>query len=300
MSDQETKSPAEHIAEQRINRRAFLQGTGAAVAAGTLFHQASAQDATPSAASTPEAATPTAAATPEAMMAGMESATLPTDLRPASFFSIHEAATVDALTSRIIPGDASDPGAHEAGVVFFIDRMLAGTNLGYDLKTYTQGPFPIIEESQTAVEFSSAPNTYLAVFIQSGDISRYGFQSVLSPQDMYRLSIEFLDAHTNAKYKSDFVDLNEQQQDEVITTLQQDKAEEFTGPSGKAFFSVLRNDTIKGMFSDPMYGGNFGMAGWSLVGYPGAQRIYTAADMANTTFTRAPQNLGQMMANEGH
>ncbi len=296
MSDQETRSQAEHIAEQRLNRRVFLQGTGAAVAAGAMLHQVSAQDATPSAAS-PEAATPSAAGTPKAIMSGME---MTPDMRPASFFSIHEAATVDALVSRIIPGDASDPGAHEAGVVYFIDRMLAGTNLGYDLKTYTQGPFPMTEESQTPVEFSSSPNSYLAVFIQSGNISRYGFQSVLSPQDMYRLSVEFLDAHTNAKYNDNFVDLDESKQDEVLTTLQQDKAEEFTGPSSKAFFSVLRNDAIKGMFSDPMYGGNAGMVGWSLIGYPGAQRLYTADDMANTTFSRNPQSLGQMMANDGH
>jgi len=293
MSDQETKSPAEQIAEQRLNRRVFLQGTGAAVAAGAVLHRTSAEDATPSA----QSATPTAAGTPEAVMTGME---MTPDMRPASFFSIHEAATVDALVSRLIPGDASDPGAHEAGVVYFIDRMLAGTNLGYDLKTYTQGPFPMTEESQTPVEFTSAPNSYLSVFIQSGNISRYGFQSVLSPQDMYRLSVEFLDAHTNAKYQGDFVDLDASQQDEVITTLQDDKAEEFTGPSGKAFFSVLRNDAIKGMFSDPMYGGNMGMVGWSLIGYPGAQRFYTADDMANTSFSRAPQSLGQLMANEGH
>ena len=127
--------------------------------------------------------------------------TCPTAERPAAFFTIHEAETVDALASRLIPGDASDPGAHEAGVVFFIDRMLAGTNQGYDLKTYTQGPFPVTEEAQTPVESSSAPDLYRAVFITSDNISRYGFQSILSPQDMYRRGIEFLDAHTNSQLR---------------------------------------------------------------------------------------------------
>ena len=286
MSDQETKSPAERIAEQRLNRRSFIQGTSAAVAAGAILHHTSAEDATP-----------TAAGTPDAVMPGMEMATVE---RPAAFFNLHEAATVDALASRLIPGDASDPGAHEAGVVYFIDRTLAGTNLGYDLKTYTQGPFPVTEEAQVAVEASSAPDLYRAVIISADNVSRYGFQSVLSPQDMYRRGIEFLDAHTQAKYQSDFIDLDESQQDDVITALQQDKAEEFTGPSGAAFFSVLRNDTIKGMFSDPMYGGNLGMVGWSLIGYPGAQRIYTSEDLTNPSFSRPPQSLAQMMASEGH
>lgn len=291
MSDSETKGPAERIAEQRLNRRTFLQGTSAAVAAGSIsaagaaLHPALAQDATPSAAGSPEA------------MPGMGTAMAE---RPAAFFSIHEAATVDALASRLIPGDANDPGAHEAGVVFFIDRMLAGTNLGYDLKTYTQGPFPITEEAQTPVESSSAPDLYRAIFVSSGNVSRYGFQSILSPQDMYRRGIEFLDAHTNANYQDDFVDLDTSKQDEVITNLQAGKADEFTGPSAAAFFSVLRNDVIKGMFSDPMYGGNMGMVGWSLIGYPGAQRVYTADDLINKSFSRGPQSLAEMMASEGH
>lgn len=292
MSDPETRSPAERIAEQRVNRRTFLQGTSAAVAAGSIsaagvvLHPALAQDATPSAAGSPEA------------MPGMDMTT--TVERPAAFFSIHEAATVDALASRLIPGDASDPGAHEAGVVYFIDRMLAGTNQGYDLKTYTQGPFPVTEEAQTPVEASSAPDLYRAIFVSSDNISRFGFQSILSPQDMYRRSIEFLDAHTNANYQGDFADLDASQQDEVITNLLAGKADEFTGPSATAFLSVLRNDVIKGMFSDPMYGGNMGMVGWSLIGYPGAQRFYTADDLINTSFSRAPQSLAEMMAAEGH
>ena len=38
--------------------------------------------------------------------------------------SAEQAATVDAIASRIIPSDDS-PGAHEAGVIYFIDRALA-------------------------------------------------------------------------------------------------------------------------------------------------------------------------------
>jgi hypothetical protein len=59
MSDSETRSPAKRIAEQRLDRRTYLHGTGAAVAAGSfvaagaMLHPASAQDATPSAAGSP-------------------------------------------------------------------------------------------------------------------------------------------------------------------------------------------------------------------------------------------------------
>ncbi len=64
--------------------------------------------------------------------------------------------------------------------------------------------------------------------------------------------------------------------------------------------ALLRNDTIKGMFSDPMYGGNIGKVGWSLIGYPGAQRFYSAEDMKNPSFSREPQSLDELMVNEGH
>jgi gluconate 2-dehydrogenase gamma chain len=35
------------------------------------------------------------------------------------------------------------------------------------------------------------------------------------------------------------------------------------------FFSLLRRHTIEGIFSDPIHGGNVGMIGWQLIGFPG-------------------------------
>ncbi|HZU15592.1 MAG TPA: gluconate 2-dehydrogenase subunit 3 family protein [Candidatus Dormibacteraeota bacterium] len=43
-----------------------------------------------------------------------------------TFFNPHEAATVEAMAARIIPGTPEDPGAREAGVIVYIDRALAG------------------------------------------------------------------------------------------------------------------------------------------------------------------------------
>ncbi|HZT23787.1 MAG TPA: gluconate 2-dehydrogenase subunit 3 family protein, partial [Verrucomicrobiae bacterium] len=40
------------------------------------------------------------------------------------FFSSAEAIEIDAISSRVIPTDET-PGAHEAGVVYFVDRALA-------------------------------------------------------------------------------------------------------------------------------------------------------------------------------
>jgi gluconate 2-dehydrogenase gamma chain len=53
------------------------------------------------------------------------------------FFTSEEAVEVDAIASRIIPTD-NQPGAHEAGTVYFIDRALM-TFAADDQKTYRAG-----------------------------------------------------------------------------------------------------------------------------------------------------------------
>ncbi|MDQ2655199.1 MAG: gluconate 2-dehydrogenase subunit 3 family protein [Chloroflexota bacterium] len=275
----------------RFSRRGFLTASSVSLATTGLATIGTA-------ALHPAAAAPPmqADATPVAdAMPGMEDGA-----RPAAFFNMHEAATVDAIVSRLMPGDESDPGAHEAGVVFYIDRSLGGTNLGYTLKTYTQGPFPVISEEPVEVTASSNRNQYDFIDLATDQASRYGYQSVLSPQEVYRRGLEFLDAYALGKHEKNFVDLTEDEQDAILGEMQEDKATGFDGPSGRAFFTQLRNDTIEGMFSDPMYGGNQGMVGWELIGYPGAQRLYTPDNIKDPTFRKAPQSLGMLMMNEGH
>jgi len=53
------------------------------------------------------------------------------------FFSLEQAAEIDAIAARIIPTDDM-PGAREAGVVYFIDRALT-TFASDNQKTYKEG-----------------------------------------------------------------------------------------------------------------------------------------------------------------
>ncbi len=53
------------------------------------------------------------------------------------FFTPEQAVEIDAITSRIIPTDETS-GAHEAGVVYFIDRALTTFAID-DQKTYREG-----------------------------------------------------------------------------------------------------------------------------------------------------------------
>jgi gluconate 2-dehydrogenase gamma chain len=108
-------------------------------------------------------------------------------------------------------------------------------------------------------------------------------------QDFYRRGIASLDAHCRATYKESFVHLTPEKQDEVIAALEAGKASEFAWPSAREFFSILRTHTMEGMFADPLYGGNRDFAGWRLVGFPGAQAIFSPTDLqSKQAFTRAP------------
>jgi gluconate 2-dehydrogenase gamma chain len=108
-------------------------------------------------------------------------------------------------------------------------------------------------------------------------------------QDFYRRGLAALDQHCRKTYREPFVRLSSAQQDAVITALEEGKAAEFTWPSAQAFFNTLRTHTMEGMFADPIYGGNRDFAGWRLVGFPGAQPIFTSTDMrSKQAFMRAP------------
>lgn len=108
-------------------------------------------------------------------------------------------------------------------------------------------------------------------------------------QDFYRRGLASLDAYCRATHNAAFVKLDAARQDTVIKSLEENKATGFTWPSAVAFFNTLRTHTMEGMFADPVYGGNKDFAGWRLVGFPGAQVLFTEAEMrSKDAFTRGP------------
>ncbi len=44
-------------------------------------------------------------------------------------------------------------------------------------------------------------------------------------------------------------------------------------PNSAAFFNLVREHTLEGMFCDPYYGGNANFVGWDLLGYPGVRTV---------------------------
>jgi gluconate 2-dehydrogenase gamma chain len=117
-------------------------------------------------------------------------------------------------------------------------------------------------------------------FVES--VPEHGYQAKESPREAYQKGIAMLG--------NNFAELCEAEQ---ITKLQSIEKTHF--------FQLLRAHTIEGMFSDPMHGGNVGMIGWQLVGYPGPRMSY--AEDIDRHFGEAwrpkPASLEQIMKRPG-
>jgi gluconate 2-dehydrogenase gamma chain len=195
---------------------------------------------------------------------------MPPDPDTLRFFTAHEALTVEAITARILPGTAGDPGAREAGVVTYIDHMLAYEE-GFVQPVYREGPMVRLYEGDEPPAEAEGSE---AIWVAADEIERYGYQSPLTPAEVYRTGLQALDAYARAGYGGDFSDLDEANQDAIVEALVDDEADGFEPFGAHQFFQVLRRGTMEGMFSDPIYGGNRDKVGYRLVGFPGPQRAY--------------------------
>ena len=86
----------------------------------------------------------------------------------------------------------------------------------------------------------------------------FGYQGKATPRQIYRQGLEGLKG---------FDQLARAEQDKKLSQIE-------TSP----FFSLLRRNTIEGMFCDPIHGGNVDMLGWQLIGFPGP-RMSNLADV---------------------
>lgn len=76
-----------------------------------------------------------------------------------------------------------------------------------------------------------------------------GYQGKQAPRQIYREGLKGLKG---------FHFLSPAEQDKALHQIE-----------SSAFFALLRQNTIEGMFCDPLHGGNTGMVGWQLIGFPG-------------------------------
>ena len=91
----------------------------------------------------------------------------------------------------------------------------------------------------------------------------------------YVAGLAALDTYARSAAGRSFVELAPEQQDAVLTDLEQNRATGFS-PTSAAFFELVLGHTLEGTFGDPHYGGNRDFIGWELLGYPGLRLAVTA------------------------
>jgi gluconate 2-dehydrogenase gamma chain len=102
------------------------------------------------------------------------------------FFSASQAALVAALAEQIVPADEY-PGAHSAGVVFYIDAILAGRYGKFYTPRYEQGLKLVdeISQKQFDLNFVSLPTDQQTSLLQgmesgaAGEAARQFFFLIL-------------------------------------------------------------------------------------------------------------------------
>jgi len=124
-----------------------------------------------------------------------------------------------------------------------------------------------------------------------------GYQSPLTPQQVYRVGIGEVNAHCAKQYGSSFSALTAAQQDEVLHGLDGGKIE-LEGVRSQFFFNMLLANTLEGFFADPIYGGNRDKVGWKLVGFPGVAAVYTAhVDRHGVPYNAVPVSIQDIVDN---
>ncbi|AXI02650.1 gluconate 2-dehydrogenase subunit 3 family protein [Aquirhabdus parva] len=162
-----------------------------------------------------------------------------------TFFTQNEWTFIQAATARLIPHDELGHGALEAGVPEFIDRQM-NSEYARGALWYMQAPFQ-----------PDAPSTL-------------GYQLRLVPRDIYRLGIKAANQYVQQIHHKSFDQLSADLQDLMLKDFESGHAQ-FNDVPSKTFFSFLLQNTREGFFSDPVHGGNKGLVGWTLIGFPGAR-----------------------------
>jgi hypothetical protein len=180
------------------------------------------------------------------------------------FFTEHEAAVIEAAAARLVPGPEDDPteklydspGAREAGVVYYIDTMLAAFDFAVP-KIFAGGPWS---------NRHGGHEDHMKHFVPLAPRHEWAWKRRL-PQlrKAYRSAVRQLDAAAGG----DFAKASASTQDKVLTDL-------------GSVRDLIFGNVIEGMYSVPEYGGNRHQVGWKDVHWPGdiQPRGYTGQQTA--------------------
>lgn len=228
--------------EKNFSRRGFLKMSGVAtgsLVAGTYLGSLITPDET-------DESVDTASEDPGQTSGGETSGEDFT--RALKFFQTQdEFETLEAAAERIFPEDDNGPGAIGLGIGFFIDHQLAG-GYGVNDKEYREGPF------KEGTEFQ-------------------GPQYRMNRREVFTEGVKALNKEAEEHNVNFFHELDAEQQDEILQSMQDGDVEMFGVPSSH-FFNELRLATFAGAYADPMYGGNYNMEGWRMKNFTGGHMSF--------------------------
>jgi gluconate 2-dehydrogenase gamma chain len=213
---------------------------------------------------------------------------------------------VEALAETIIPSDSSGPGAKEAGVIYFIDRTLAGS-YGKAGNMFMQGPFIHPQTGPVTIDGITYSGGTITPRLQAGTAYQYAF----SPREFWRRGLVSLQTYCNSAYGAKFEKLTSSQQTTVLQDLFDNKTDNknlqdaFLAPNAAEFFNDVHDLVTAGFWADPIYGGNKDMIGWKLLAFNanywgddiglGAQKLM----VASTPTRLPPQSLADLQKQGG-
>ena len=151
-----------------------------------------------------------------------------------------ELATLKTVMARLIPADTSSGGAVEARAYAYVDIALASTYAA-QLPFYRQGLAAVASLAKAGGAASPALLPAKEMDALLARLEAGGVTESISGDAQQNLS---------------FAD------------------------GGKSFFAMLRQHTVEGTFSDPIYGGNQNFVGWRIIAYPGVQYVYSKSALA--------------------
>lgn len=256
---------AKKLSSIETNRRKFIIGTGSVFAAGIMTRAASldalAQDATTG----------------------------------RLFFNPAQANAIDALAEVMWPETEDSAGGREAGVMYYIDRAVAGPYSDFQ-PAYTAGlewlDFASLQAHGNGfaeLEFDQQVDVVTQVFegglgsISGADVSRSGHAiistagSEATPEAGGSATPVQATPTVDAEATPESVepdDAEATQQERFIDGVLVPGTSPSNVPDLRAFLDIVRVHVMEGLFSDPAHGGNRDYAGWAAVGYPGPYIVF--------------------------
>ncbi len=94
----------------------------------------------------------------------------------------------------------------------------------------------------------------------------------------YRLGLAALDRAARARHGALFADCPAEEQDALLSDLEEGALPDFRVPAQRVFFEMLRRHAREGLFSDPAHGGNRDKLGWRFLGHPGVWMGHSAEE----------------------